>query len=77
MKNRPLSYFLNADDARINKMVYDSYEDLLKIISSKNPSNEEVKTFTALIKERIKPFNSAGLLDASCKNMYRHTVAVL
>lgn len=74
MKNQPPGYFLNADDSRINKMVYDSYEDLLKIIFSKNPSSEEIKTFTALIKKRIEPFNSAGLLDASCKNMYRHTV---
>jgi FADH2 O2-dependent halogenase len=75
IKNQPPGYFLNSDDAQIKKMVYDSYKDLLKIISSENPSKEEIKAFTALIKERIKPFNSAGLLDASCKNMYRHTVA--
>jgi len=48
-----------------------------KIVSSKIPSNAEIKTFTALIKERIEPFNSAGLMDASCKNMYRHTVAMI
>ena len=77
IKNQPPGYFLNADDAQIKKMVYDSYEDLLKIVSSKNLSNEEIKTFAAIIKERIEPFNSAGLLDASCKNMYRHTVADL
>ena len=77
IKNEPPGYFLNADDLPIKTMIYDSYEDLLKIISSKNPSNEEIKTFTAIIKERIKPFNSAGLLDASCKNMYQHTVADL
>jgi len=77
MKNQPPGYFLNADDSQINKMVYDSYEDLMKIISSKIPSKDEIKTFTALIKKRIEPFNSAGLLDASCKNMYRHTVAVV
>ena len=75
LKNQPPGYFLNADDSRINKMVYDSYEDLMKLVSSKNPSNEAIKTFTALIKERIEPFNSAELLDASCKNIYRHTVA--
>jgi FADH2 O2-dependent halogenase len=77
IKKKAPGYFLNADDLHIRKMIEDSYEDLLKIISSKNPSNEEIKTFTAIIKERIKPFNSAGLLDASCKNMYRHTVADL
>lgn len=75
MKNDSAGYFLNADDFRINRMVYDSYEDLLKIISSKNPSKREIKTFTATIKKRIEPFNSADLLNESCKNMYRHTVA--
>ena len=77
IKNEPPGYFLNAEDLQINKMVYGSYEDLLKIVSSKKPTKEEIKTFTARIKERIEPFNSAGLLDASCKNMYRHTVAEL
>jgi FADH2 O2-dependent halogenase len=75
MKNESPGYFLNADDSRISKMVYASYEDLLKIISSKNPSSQEIKAFTATIKDRIKPFNSADLLNVSCKNMYRHTVA--
>jgi FADH2 O2-dependent halogenase len=75
MKSLPPGYFLNADDLQINKMVYDSYKDLQKIIASKNPSGEAIKIFIALIKERIQPFNSAGLLDASCKNMYKHTVA--
>ncbi len=77
IKKKAPGYFLNADDPQIRKMVYNSYDDLLKIISSKAPSSEEIKTFTSIIKERIKPFNSAGLLDASCKNMYRHTVAEL
>jgi tetracycline 7-halogenase / FADH2 O2-dependent halogenase len=77
LKNQPPGYFLNADDSQINRMIYDSYEDLMKIISSKNPSDAAIKTFTALIKERIEPFNSAGLMDASCKNMYRHTVAMI
>jgi len=75
LKNQPPGYFLNADDSRINKMVHDSYQDLMKIVSAKIPSKDEIKTFTTLIKERIEPFNSAGLMDASCKNMYRHTVA--
>jgi FADH2 O2-dependent halogenase len=69
-------FFLNADDPKIREMVYSSYEDLLNIISAP-VSEEEIKNFTALIKQRIEPFNSAGLLDPSAKNMYRHTVAVL
>ncbi|MGN6540413.1 MAG: NAD(P)/FAD-dependent oxidoreductase [Ginsengibacter sp.] len=77
IKNQQPGYFLNADDSGIRKMVFGSYEDLVKIISSKHPSDEEIKAFTETIKERIHPFNTAGLLNPSCKNMYRHTVAQL
>src|SRR6185437_16893161 len=52
LKNQPPGYFLNADDSRINKMVYNSYKDLMKIVSSKIPSNAATKTFTTLIKKR-------------------------
>ncbi|MDE3185589.1 MAG: tryptophan 7-halogenase [Bacteroidota bacterium] len=77
LKNKAPGYFLNADDPNIRKMVYNSYDDLLKIISSKAPSTEEIRDFTNLVKERIQPFNIAGLLDPASKNMYHHTVAVL
>ena len=73
LKNEAPGYFLNADDLSIKDMVYNSYQDLLKITSS---SERNVKTFTDLIKERIEPFNTAGLLDPSSKNMYRHTTAI-
>ena len=76
LKNGAPGYFLNADDSSIKEIVYNSYGDLLEIISS-SPSEEDVKTFTNLIRERIQPFNIAGLLDPSSKNMYHHTVAVL
>jgi len=76
LNNSDAGFFLNADDPNIAKMVYSSYEDLLKTISAP-VKEEEIKNFTALIKERIEPFNSAGLLDPSANNMYHHTVAVL
>jgi len=68
-------YFLNADDKAIREMVQTSYADLLKIIENKQPTEADIKSFTELIRERIKPYNIAGLLDPSSKNMYRHTVA--
>jgi FADH2 O2-dependent halogenase len=77
LKNKSPGYFLNADDPNIRKMIYNSYDDLLKIISSKEPSTEEIRDFTNLVKERIQPYNTAGLLDPASKNMYYHTVAVL
>ena len=75
IKNQPPGYFLNADDSLITKMVYKSYDDLLKIISSQNPSKKEFKTFTTIIKKRLEPYNIARLLDESLKNMYSHTAA--
>ena len=68
-------YFLNADDPAIRDMVQKSYADLLKIISHQQPTREEITWFTDLIKERIRPFNTAGLMEPSSKNMYLHTVA--
>lgn len=76
LRNEAPGYFLNADDSSIREIVYDSYDELLKINSSSD-SEQDIKTFTKNIKERIRPFNTAGLLDPSLKNMYRHTAAIL
>jgi FADH2 O2-dependent halogenase len=57
-------------------MVYESYDDLLKLLSAKTFSADDLKNFTRLIRERIQPFNIAGLLNPAAKNMYHHTVAV-
>jgi FADH2 O2-dependent halogenase len=58
-------------------MVQKTYVDLLKIISRQPPTREDIKWFTGLIKERIQPFNTAGLMDPTFKNMYRHTAAMI
>jgi len=77
IKHESPGYFLNADDPAIRDMVQKTYVDLLKIISHQPPTREDIKWFTGLIKERIQPFNTAGLMDPSSKNMYRHTAAMI
>jgi FADH2 O2-dependent halogenase len=77
MQHQSPGYFLNADDPAIRNMVQKSYADLLKIISHQQPSREDIRWFTSLVRERIHPFNTAGLLEPSFKNMYRHTAAVI
>jgi FADH2 O2-dependent halogenase len=77
LNNQPPGYFLNADDSQIKNMIHESYEELLKIISKEQPSAEDKKYFRNRIKERIQPFNIAGLLDPASKNMYHHTVAAI
>jgi len=74
IKQESPGYFLNADDQAIREMVKKSYADLLKIISNHQPTQEDIKWFSGLVKERIQPYNIAGLMDASSKNMYLHTV---
>ncbi len=75
IKQQPPGYFLNADDEAIREMVKISYKDLLEITENKTPTEDEIKWFTSVIKERIQPYNIAGLLDPASKNMYLHTVA--
>ncbi len=77
LNNKVPGYFLNADDAEIINIVHKSYKELLKIISFAQPSHREVAHFTTLVRESIKPWNTAGLLDPTSKNMYRHTAAML
>lgn len=60
-----------------SKWFYDSYKDLVKIISSKISSNTAFETFIVIIKEPIEPFNIAELLNASFKNMYRRTIVMV
>jgi len=41
------------------------------------PDPAAVRRFTDVVREKIAPFNIAGLMDPEARNMYRHTVAVL
>ena len=77
IKQESPGYFLNADDPAIRNMVQKSYADLLKIISNQQPTSEDIKWFISLVKERIQPFNTAGLMEPSSKNMYHHTAAMI
>ncbi len=75
IKKQEPGYFLNADDLAIREIVKLSYADLIKILENAPPTAEEINRFTRIIKERIQPYNIAGLLEPSSKNMYLHTVA--
>lgn len=77
LQNKQVGYFLGADDQDIRDKVQKSYEDLLKLITNRNPTSEEIKNFTSTIRQRIAPINTAGLLEPASKNMYWHTVARL
>ncbi|MGH2644999.1 MAG: NAD(P)/FAD-dependent oxidoreductase, partial [Chitinophagaceae bacterium] len=72
--------FLHADHSDIRDLVQKSYQDLLKITDQGNHSKDDeqsIKEYTDLTRERIKPINTAGLMDPSVRNMYRHTAVRL
>ncbi len=77
LKKQPPGYFLGADDADIKVNIQKSYADLLTLLSNEQISADDIKWFRRTIKARIKPLNTAGLLNPDFKNMYRHTTAEL
>lgn len=77
LRNEQNGYFLGANNPLIEDMVALSYADLLKITDQRQPTQKEIKHFTEAVRARIAPANTAGLLDPSLKNMYRHTAAQL
>lgn len=74
-------YFLGADNPAIWQMVEDCWAALMPLCGGESspaqPSPAAVRHFTDLVREKIAPFNIAGLMDPEALNMYRHTVAVL
>jgi FADH2 O2-dependent halogenase len=77
MQQKMQGYMLCADNPDIQQMVLTSYADLQQIIKNRTRSDEEIRQFTDRVRERIKPYNTAALLDPSLKNMYRHTAAII
>jgi tetracycline 7-halogenase / FADH2 O2-dependent halogenase len=41
-----------------------------------SPSSAEIRRFTEFVREKIAPFNTAGLMEPGARNMYRHTAAI-
>lgn len=77
LKNLPVKYFLEADKTEVQQMAYSTYKDLFKLTQQKTISQVDIDAFTDSVREKIKPYNIAGLMEPSFKNMYHHTVAVL
>lgn len=77
LKNIPATYFLEADNAEVLKLAYLTYEELLALIAKENISPQEADAFTNDVRNRIQPYNTAGLLNPSAHNMYHHTIANL
>lgn len=77
LKNFPVKYFLEADNSKVQEIANSTYKDLIKLTREKTVSQKDVDAFTNSIREKIKPYNIAGLLEPSSINMYQHTIADL
>ncbi|MBX2922779.1 MAG: tryptophan 7-halogenase [Chitinophagaceae bacterium] len=77
LNNLPVQYFLEAGNPRVQEIAQTTYKDLLKLTGQTSISQQEIEVFTDTVRERIKPYNTAGLLNPAAKNMYHHTVAEL
>ena len=77
MHGEASGYFLGADNPSIQKMVEDCWVELMRISGLVQPSPTQIQRFTDLVREKITPFNTAGLMEPGSRNMYRHTVAAL
>ncbi|MBX5438230.1 MAG: tryptophan 7-halogenase [Thermoflavifilum sp.] len=67
--------FLLATRPEIRRMVTTCVRALEDVLQKGDYSPRQVQCFTDKIRECIAPFNTAGLLDPSAHNMYRHTTA--
>ena len=77
LRNEPVKYFLEADSDEVQKIVQTTFKELLKLSAQRTISSTDADQFTNTVRERIKPFNTAGLLVPMSKNMYYHTAAAL
>lgn len=75
LSNQPVDHFLCADEPLVHDIVNETYRNLLTIVNQSVITEADCDRFTDLVRERIKPLNSVGLLNPTAKNMYWHTVA--
>lgn len=66
--------FLSAGQDHLTSLVENHFKNLGKLINRGNIV-EERKTFIRDIRESIRPYNIAGLMEPDKKNMYKHTAA--
>lgn len=72
LKGKIPSHFLCSDDLKLQEMVDESYTELQEILLEP-VSGRKIENFREKARNRIEPFNIAGLLNPEARNMYRHT----
>lgn len=73
--DRP-AHYLCAADPGLSNLIRVTHGELLDMARSA-PGDRDIRQFREKVKERIAPYNVAGLLEPDTHNMYRHTAAEL
>ncbi len=75
IKGLPVDYLLEAGSSEVQAIAVASFKELLQLTGQNSISRGDIHAFADKIRERIKPYNTAGLMDPSSGNMYHHTTA--
>ena len=75
LKGENPSHFLCSNRPRFHEIAEETYFDLKKL--GADATDRQVKNFVETVRERIRPFNSVGLMDPKKNNMYSHTAVSL
>ncbi|MEX2573737.1 MAG: tryptophan 7-halogenase [Balneolaceae bacterium] len=68
--------FLGAGDEKIQNMVRETFSELQSMTAA-GISGSSIAAFTDAVRERIEPWNTAGLLNPERRNRYDHTAVSL
>lgn len=71
-------HFLSADNTQLNSITQACFAKLTSLQNQNRlPDRQETARYKRFVIEQIKPFNTAGLMDPSKKNMYAHTSVII
>jgi tetracycline 7-halogenase / FADH2 O2-dependent halogenase len=65
--------FLLADDPVFRELIFSAWEQMRVLACQSEPSPAQIADFEQFIARGLAPYNTAGLCDPACRNMYRYT----
>ena len=65
--------FLSADDLVLREIVRTFTDRATNMTAGRMPNEEELDTYEEDLRRAVEPYNTAGLLDPGCHNMYSYT----
>ena len=65
--------FLLADDPVFRDLVFAAWEQMRVLASQSELSPAQIADFEQFVAHGLAPYNTAGLCDPACRNMYRYT----